>query len=211
MQEAALKRLAGKCKVPVGTVEKDYILSLMLVILSNSDLASTIVFKGGTAIKKIYYPEARFSEDLDFDYFDLDPEDIKTILRDIPTVNPFESVEFLEIKDELLSGDKYSCRMNYAGPLKYRNSIKLDFSGKDRVLREPKYRAIKDDYHSWEECACVYLRPGLQRNDREGVPYEYTCEQGIRGLVNFTTFADCRTCDLFTPGSNLREKNGYKR
>jgi predicted nucleotidyltransferase component of viral defense system len=48
MQEAALKRLAGKCKVPVGTVEKDYILSLMLVILSNSDLASTIVFKGGT-------------------------------------------------------------------------------------------------------------------------------------------------------------------
>jgi hypothetical protein len=164
-----------------------------------------------TAIKKIYYPEARFSEDLDFDYFDLDPEDIKTILRDIPTVNPFESVEFLEIKDELLSGDKYSCRMNYAGPLKYRNSIKLDFSGKDRVLRELEYREIKDDYHSWEECACVYLRPGLQRNDREGVPYEYTCEQGIRGLVNFTTFADCRTCDLFTPGSNLREKNGYKR
>jgi hypothetical protein len=210
MKEAVLKRLAGKCKVPVGTVEKDYVLSLMLVILSNSDLASTIVFKGGTAIKKIYYPEARFSEDLDFDYFDLDPEDIKTILGDIPAVNPFESVEFLEIKDELLSGDKYSCRMNYVGPLKYRNSIKLDFSGKDRVLRELEYREIKDDYHSWEECACVYLQPGLQRNYREGVPYEYTCERGIRGLVNFTTFADCWTCDLFTPGSNLREKNGIQ-
>ena len=210
MKEAALKRLAGKCKVPVGTVEKDYVLSLMLVILSTSEIANKIVFKGGTAIKKIYYPEARFSEDLDFDYFDLDPRDIKTILWDIPAVNPFESVEFLEIKGELLFGDKYSCRMNYTGPLQYRNSIKLDFSGKDRVPKELKYREIKDEYHSWEECACVYLQPGSQRNDCEGVKYEYTCERGRRGLVNFTTFADCWTCDLFTPGSNLREKNGLQ-
>lgn len=210
MKEAALKRIAGKCKIPVGTVEKDYVLSLMLVILSNSEIANTIVFKGGTAIKKIYYPEARSSEDFDFDYFDLDPEDIKTELWDIPAVTPFESVEFLEVKDELLSGDKYSCRMNYAGPLKYRNSIKLDFSGKDRVLRELKYREIKEDYHSWEECACVHLQPGSQRNYRERVKYEYTCEQGRRGLVNFTTFPDCWKCDLFTPGSNLREKNGIQ-
>lgn len=210
MNDAALKRIAGKRKVPVGTVEKDYVLSLMLAILSNSEIANKIVFKGGTAIKKIYYPVARFSEDLDFDCLDLDPEDIKAILRDISAVNPSESVVFLEMKDELLSRDKYSCRMIYIGQLKYRNSIKLDFFGKDRVLRELKHREIKDDYHSWEECACVYLQPGSQRNYREGVKYEYTCERGRRGSVNFTTFEDCWKCDLFTPGSNLRERNGIQ-
>ena len=55
MNEAGIKKIAGKYKVPAGTVEKDYVLSLMLLLLSNLDLSDSVVFKGGTAIKKINY------------------------------------------------------------------------------------------------------------------------------------------------------------
>ncbi|MBN8720703.1 MAG: nucleotidyl transferase AbiEii/AbiGii toxin family protein [Sediminibacterium magnilacihabitans] len=48
-------------------IEKDYILSWILKGVSQHDqLSKIIVFKGGTVLKKIYFPDYRFSEDLDF-------------------------------------------------------------------------------------------------------------------------------------------------
>jgi Uncharacterized conserved protein len=146
MRETELKRIAGKYRVPVGTVEKDYILSLVLLILSNLEVSSKMVFKGGTAIKKIYYPEARFSEDLDFNYFDISVVDIKKAVDSIPSIDIFKSATFTRIKDENEVKDAYSCRVNYTGPLDYENSVKLDFSGKDRLLRKMVYKPIIDGY-----------------------------------------------------------------
>lgn len=48
-------------------VEKDYLLSYILAGLASVDvLRETLVFKGGTALKKCYFGDYRFSEDLDF-------------------------------------------------------------------------------------------------------------------------------------------------
>jgi uncharacterized protein len=48
-------------------IEKDYILSWILKgIAQHEQLSTTIVFKGGTVLKKIYFEDYRFSEDLDF-------------------------------------------------------------------------------------------------------------------------------------------------
>jgi predicted nucleotidyltransferase component of viral defense system len=48
-------------------IEKDYILSWILKgIAQHEQLSKTIVFKGGTVLKKIYFEDYRFSEDLDF-------------------------------------------------------------------------------------------------------------------------------------------------
>ena len=48
-------------------IEKDYILSWLLQGIANhSQLASKLVFKGGTVLKKVYFEDYRFSEDLDF-------------------------------------------------------------------------------------------------------------------------------------------------
>lgn len=46
-------------------VEKDYFCSLVLAFLFQ-DEASTLVFKGGTALSKIHTEFYRLSEDLDF-------------------------------------------------------------------------------------------------------------------------------------------------
>jgi len=61
-----LKRIAGREKVGLGVVEKDHAITVALLILSRTELSEAMVFKGGTAIKKMFYPKTRFSEDLDF-------------------------------------------------------------------------------------------------------------------------------------------------
>ena len=54
-------------KVAQYVIEKDYALSYILVgIAKQSELAQSLIFKGGTALKKIYFGDYRFSEDLDF-------------------------------------------------------------------------------------------------------------------------------------------------
>jgi predicted nucleotidyltransferase component of viral defense system len=48
-------------------IEKDYILSWILQgIAQHQQLSNQIVFKGGTVLKKVYFDDYRFSEDLDF-------------------------------------------------------------------------------------------------------------------------------------------------
>ncbi len=48
-------------------IERDYILSWVLIgIGANNELQNKLIFKGGTALKKCYFGEYRFSEDLDF-------------------------------------------------------------------------------------------------------------------------------------------------
>jgi len=62
LQEAR-KRLG----IPWQVLERDYVLSWVLAGLTQVDaLRDTIVFKGGTALKKCYFGDYRFSEDLDF-------------------------------------------------------------------------------------------------------------------------------------------------
>ena len=62
---------AGKYRLKDSQVEKDYVLSWILYGISRHELLSKIlVFKGGTVLKKAYFEDYRFSEDLDFTLLD---------------------------------------------------------------------------------------------------------------------------------------------
>jgi len=56
----------GGRRIPESVLERDYCLSWILVGLSRSPLRARLAFKGGTALKKCYFGDYRFSEDLDF-------------------------------------------------------------------------------------------------------------------------------------------------
>lgn len=56
----------GGRRIPEMVLERDYCLSWFLVGLAGSTLRDWLAFKGGTALKKCYFGEYRFSEDLDF-------------------------------------------------------------------------------------------------------------------------------------------------
>ena len=65
--ETLLKATARKFGIPYETVLKDYAIGhLLSAIAAEPGLASTLVMKGGTALKKLYFGDYRFSEDLDF-------------------------------------------------------------------------------------------------------------------------------------------------
>jgi predicted nucleotidyltransferase component of viral defense system len=57
---------AGGRRVVEAVLERDYCLAWFLVGLSRSPLREALVFKGGTALKRCYFGDYRFSEALDF-------------------------------------------------------------------------------------------------------------------------------------------------
>ena len=67
---ADLARVAARAGVPPGVIEKDYILSYLLAGLAEVPELRGFRFKGGTALRKVYFGEYRFSEDLDFSAVD---------------------------------------------------------------------------------------------------------------------------------------------
>lgn len=62
-----LEEARGRLGIGWETLERDYVLSWVLAGIYRLDaLRDALVFKGGTALKKCYFGQYRFSEDLDF-------------------------------------------------------------------------------------------------------------------------------------------------
>lgn len=62
-----LQEARERLGLPWDVLERDYLLSWVLAGVGQVDaLRETLVFKGGTALKKCYFGDYRFSEDLDF-------------------------------------------------------------------------------------------------------------------------------------------------
>ena len=64
--QAEISKLSYREGMSDKVIAKDYIITWILLSLADSSLKDFLVFKGGTALKKIYFPDYRYSEDLDF-------------------------------------------------------------------------------------------------------------------------------------------------
>ena len=60
-----INHFAQNFQVAFETIEKDYVISWILLCLTKSKLKDNFTFYGGTAIKRVYFEEHRFSEDID--------------------------------------------------------------------------------------------------------------------------------------------------
>jgi len=60
-----LARIGGR-RLPEAVLERDYCIAWFLVGLAASPVRDVLVFKGGTALKRCYFGDYRFSEDMDF-------------------------------------------------------------------------------------------------------------------------------------------------
>jgi len=62
-----LQEARKRLKIPWEVLERDYLLSWILAGIAGVDVfRDTLIFKGGTALKKCCFGDYRFSEDLDF-------------------------------------------------------------------------------------------------------------------------------------------------
>jgi predicted nucleotidyltransferase component of viral defense system len=57
---------SGQLEVPISAIERDYVQNWILKDLRAIDM----VLKGGTGIRKVYFENYRFSDDLDFTLLD---------------------------------------------------------------------------------------------------------------------------------------------
>ncbi len=140
-----LKKIAVKEGVPQAVVEKDLALSVALNAIAESGLAKHAVFKGGTAIRKAYFREARFSEDLDFTVTGLNKTECLAMLRHALEGISAHGVKFEKIDEEKTpAGLKASVR--YVGPLAYAQRIRFDFNFRENLVEKPERRQLIDLY-----------------------------------------------------------------
>lgn len=130
-------RIARKHGFPAGTIEKEYMLTVFLREIAKF---GGFVFKGGTALSKVYPDYYRISEDLDFTYAGSGlkeaEEAIRTVCRNLD----------LDIKDENETSNSYNAEIKFVGPLQYLNNIKIDVSIREKPVFEPNKVRIKTFY-----------------------------------------------------------------
>ena len=62
-----INKLALEQKVRTATIDKDWVLGHFIdAIYTIPECRNSLIFKGGTCLKKCRFPNYRFSEDLDF-------------------------------------------------------------------------------------------------------------------------------------------------
>ncbi|ADT85231.1 nucleotidyl transferase AbiEii/AbiGii toxin family protein [Thermococcus barophilus] len=108
-----IKRKSFELGLPISTIEKDYVIGWILYGVWRSGLWKDLAFKGGTCLKKAYFSDYRFSEDLDYTLTGKVSEDkLKERLERMLEFANAGPVEFLGLEFEL----RYGVR-NFEGEL----------------------------------------------------------------------------------------------
>lgn len=146
-----IERIASKAGVPAETIEKDYCITWILAALFSKTENTDIVFYGGTAIKKAYFPDYRFSEDLDFiSRGKLEIDDILGRMEHVygsvkDEANIILSTDRGTVKTE---GDRSQFFITYDGfpEISLDKRIKIDVMSKGEFLQEPVTRSLHCGY-----------------------------------------------------------------
>jgi len=152
--QAEVSRLAHQLGVGERIIEKDYVLSWVLVVIAESDLRDHVAFKGGTALKKVYFPEYRFSEDLDFTLpGDLPHDDLLGLLEAcLPALLGRVNLRVELGATDLSAFDSTTVQASYVGPLQSRmgsRRLKMDFTRGELLVNPPMRGELKAHYSDY--------------------------------------------------------------
>ncbi len=170
-----LSRYARGSGVGLGVFEKDYILSCVLSSLpATSHVGENFVFKGGTALRKVYFSDWRYSEDLDFSVLpDFDSSRLKELVE-LWLSNVSKEHEFqIRIRDYHKTNGSARMRAQFVGPLGYPNQILLDVTLEEPIILGSKRCSLSKTFpespgaqisvYRLEEILAEKLRTILQR------------------------------------------------
>ena len=153
-----IQQKAREAGVRDQQIEKDYILSWILRgIAWHEKLKQTIVFKGGTVLKKVYFEDYRYSEDLDFTLLESSQarEQIFEWFGEIFEYVKEEANIPLEIIDDNEHEDGgINFYIGYVGPLGGQGSnkrVKIDISRSEKLEFEPVLLPVFVGYSDIEE------------------------------------------------------------
>ena len=129
------QRLAEIAGVPSETIEKDYFIELILFYLSKDiEFKEKLIFRGGTALKKIYFSDYRFSEDLDF------------LVEDKESFEDYV-IKFGKIIEKINLEYPYNLKKRFESERdRLQFFISYDIIPEIRAVKELKIDVLKDNY-----------------------------------------------------------------
>jgi predicted nucleotidyltransferase component of viral defense system len=216
-----LQRLANREKVALGLLEKDYVLTELLKALAQApELSELLVFKGGTALRKIYFPDWRYSEDLDF-----------TAKDDIAEAELRERLNNWYLQVEQMSQIRLTTKMLYKpngyarirvqflGPLSYPGMIFMDLSFDEPICLEPDRRKVltapfsSDDQkvlvYPLEELLAEKMRSLLERGKSRDYYDVWRLLKEQHPNLNFKLLATVLLKKLTHKGITIRSVNDF--
>lgn len=160
-------KFSKKYNLDVNMIEKDYVLSWILYGIAYSRaLNQQWIFKGGTCLKKCYFGEYGFSEDLDFTITDKNHINSHFLTDEFKKISKWIYKESgIEIPEEGLSFEEYlnprggtsvEGKLSYKGPNKRRGNhprIKLDLTSDELLVNQPEAGSIYHPYSDVKETA----------------------------------------------------------
>jgi len=193
-------------KVPPDTVDKDWVLGHFLsAFYSINEHKEKLVFKGGTALRKCYFPNYRFSEDLDFTSKTVDYKLTKKILTEVIEIAKNNSgiLFYTHEITELIFEDKltgYQARLAYWGanhsknqeppdPQRWMTNIKVEITLYEKIVFDPELREITHPYSDSllkEGCkiSCYNLKEVVAEKIRALVQRSYAAPRDYYDIYN---------------------------
>ena len=219
ISEAQLRRLARELDVRLGYAEKNYVNSWILWAIYTSSYGDNLLFKGGTALSKLYFPETwRYSEDLDFgvkgEYRGNEAE-LQDVLEDAARASgiDFEVTKHRELQNEAYPTHYVDIDIQYTAVLDYKNTTSLDvmideYIAFDSVNHRHSYEDIPEfevTAYSLEEIFAEKLRALYQRSQARDYYdlYRMITEADIDDSVILPAFS--RKCEHDSLDINLQD------
>jgi len=155
--ERSLRKAAQRLHpVPYWVLEKDYALGYLLSGMAQVPaLSEALVLKGGTALRKFYFADYRFSEDLDFSTL-AKPADIDAAMHAAADATramlleegPFEvALERLTLRDPHPGGqDGFTARVRFPNHREAMCRLKVEITHDEEVLMPPVLRSLLHPY-----------------------------------------------------------------
>lgn len=146
-----------------STIDKDWVLGHFLAaIYSEQNLRETLIFKGGTCLKKCWFPDYRFSEDLDFTSrktdFELKQSHLDFICwhvkENASILTNIESLKPLKFQDQLMGyeavikfwGSDHPKNEAPSPPDRWHTKIKIEITLYEKILFDHVDKQITHQY-----------------------------------------------------------------
>ena len=162
-----IREVAASVGIGEQVVEKDYALSYILAgIAAQAELSESMIFKGGTALKKLFFGDYRFSEDLDFSALDSPQgDDLDLAVRQAVAHSSsllaeygafaLEAARYFERDPHPFGQEAFVIRVRFPWHPSPLCRVKLEISHDEPVLLKPDSRPL---IHGYEESLHVSVR-----------------------------------------------------
>lgn len=222
-----IHQLAATNQVHASVIERDYVLGWLLwSIYTHPQLRDKLILKGGNCLRKVYFPQARFSEDLDFTITDQDaaatfaahlPELCQRIrvASGIPMLCEQTQVRPKPTPDgesTAIEGRIYFQGLSSWGKSSVTMTIKFDMSQYERLVLPLQWHPLLHPYHDAAACPALIQTYSLEEVLAEKLR-SWIQRTRPRDLHDITTIVQSQTIPICIPHilSTFLQKTIFKQ